>query len=384
MSAEIIRVPDFLRDWPWQRSINPLYEQVRTESEAWVRSFGILNPKSQAAFDRCKIESDSCDLAKLAALSYSYHDRTYLRLGTDLMFLLYLHDEQTDVEDADTTRKLGDIFIDALRNPAKPRPQGEAPIGEIGRQFSARLHKAATPTALTHFLDEMEAYIYSVVDQSTERQQNHIRSIADYFALRRLTGAGLPSFALIEAGMHIPEDVFRHPLLARMREAAAISLCFTNDVYSYNVERAKGHALHNLIPTVMHEKGLPLQSAIDWIGAWHDEHVVAEFLACQAELEKLTFGSADVDRLVRLYVHGLACWIRGADDWSFECERYFGREAAQVREERVVRMFPAFDVARADVVETEGEKGLVRELVEKGVAGLQIEMESAAGGVLVQ
>ncbi|KAK3337682.1 isoprenoid synthase domain-containing protein [Cercophora scortea] len=380
MSAEIIRIPDFLRDWPWQRSINPLYEQVRADSEAWVRSFGLFTPKSQAAFDRCKI-------AKLAALSYSYHDRTYLRLGTDLMYILYVHDEQTDVEDGQTTRQLGDIFVDALRNPDKPRPQGEAPIGEMGRQFSARLHKAATPTALTHFLDEMEAYIYSVVDQSTERQHNHIRSIADYFALRRLTGAALPSFALAEAGLHIPEDVFRHPLLTRMREAAAISLCVANDVYSYNVERAKGHALHNLVPTVMHEKSLPLQSAIDWIGAWHDDHVVAEFLTYQTELEKLTFG-VDVDRQVRAYVHGLACWVRGADDWSFECERYFGREAARVREEKVVKMFPAFDVGRADVVESEGERGLVRELVEKGVAGLEIEMQSAVvgggGGVLVQ
>ena len=48
-----VRVPDLLANWPWTRRINPLYEDVAAEGNAWLRSFSPFNPKSQYAFERC-------------------------------------------------------------------------------------------------------------------------------------------------------------------------------------------------------------------------------------------------------------------------------------------------------------------------------------------
>jgi hypothetical protein len=47
-------LPDPLAQWPWERELNPHYEQVKPASEAWVRSFQFLDVKSQKSFDRCK------------------------------------------------------------------------------------------------------------------------------------------------------------------------------------------------------------------------------------------------------------------------------------------------------------------------------------------
>lgn len=55
------------------------------------------------------------------------------------MSFLYIFDEFTDVESEKTTRKLGEILMDGLRNPHKPRPENESPLGEIARQYVLRL-----------------------------------------------------------------------------------------------------------------------------------------------------------------------------------------------------------------------------------------------------
>ena len=48
-----LHIPDMLANWPWQRRINPLYEEVTAEGNAWLRSLAPFNPKSQIAFEKC-------------------------------------------------------------------------------------------------------------------------------------------------------------------------------------------------------------------------------------------------------------------------------------------------------------------------------------------
>lgn len=56
-------IPDMLAGWPWQRRINPLYEEVSAEGNAWLRSFSPFTAKSQHALERC-------DLGLLASLAF--------------------------------------------------------------------------------------------------------------------------------------------------------------------------------------------------------------------------------------------------------------------------------------------------------------------------
>ena len=57
-----------------------------------------------------------------------------LRVGCELMIILFLIDEYTDVENATKTAEIVDIAIDALKNPQQPRPEGEVILGEVIRQ----------------------------------------------------------------------------------------------------------------------------------------------------------------------------------------------------------------------------------------------------------
>lgn len=58
----------------------------------------------------------------------------HLRIGCDLMNLLFVIDEYTDVEQESAVQEIVDVAIDAIRNPNKPRPAGEVVLGEIARQ----------------------------------------------------------------------------------------------------------------------------------------------------------------------------------------------------------------------------------------------------------
>jgi len=57
-----------------------------------------------------------------------------IRYGSDLMNLLYVFDEFTDIANGKGAGDIRDIVMDALRNPQKPRPEGELLIGEMARK----------------------------------------------------------------------------------------------------------------------------------------------------------------------------------------------------------------------------------------------------------
>ena len=58
----------------------------------------------------------------------------HLRTGCDLMNLFFIVDDTTDASSAEDVRIQADIIMDALRNPHKPRPDGEWVGGELARQ----------------------------------------------------------------------------------------------------------------------------------------------------------------------------------------------------------------------------------------------------------
>ncbi|KAK0624077.1 terpenoid synthase [Immersiella caudata] len=358
MAGKSVKVPDFLRNWPWKRQLSKHYEEAKAESVEWVDGFRAFDPESQDAFNRC-------DFARLAMLSYQFDDLARCRAGADLMSLFYAFDEYSDVEDAAVTRAMADILMDAIRNPDKPRPQGECCLGEMTRQFWTRGRQVSTAMAERHLIETMQQYVDGVVLQSEDRMHDRLRTIDSYWPLRFHTSGCLPAFALAELELEMPEEVYRHPLLERMRDCTVYIVSTTNDVYSYPVERARGHALHNLVTVVMHQMDLSPQAAIDWIADWIDS-LVRDFLRCQADLPSW---GPEIDAQVSKYIDGLGNWVRGNDHWSFESQRYFGTAGAEVRKTRQIYMLPRVETCEARSLAL--REGIV-DVGEHGVAGLQI------------
>lgn len=91
-----------------------------------------------------------------------------------------------------------------------------------------------------------------------------------------------------------------------------------------------------MIPVVMNEYGLHLQSAVDFVGDMCKQSI-DRFNMDRLELP---CWSPEIDRDVAIYVQGLADWIVGSLHWSFETKRYFSKSGREVKKSRVVQLWP--------------------------------------------
>lgn len=63
MSQQRLKIPDPLVGWPWLRTINPHYCEVKADATAWLESFKPFNSKAQAIFNKGDFsEYYSCQL----------------------------------------------------------------------------------------------------------------------------------------------------------------------------------------------------------------------------------------------------------------------------------------------------------------------------------
>jgi Delta6-protoilludene synthase len=67
-----------------------------------------------------------------------------------------------------------------------------------------------------------------VIDEASDRTNGHIRGIADYLKLRRLTSGAYASFFSVELGLDIPDEVMTHPAIESLLSLAAESTVLTN------------------------------------------------------------------------------------------------------------------------------------------------------------
>ncbi|KAJ7798178.1 terpenoid synthase [Mycena leptocephala] len=329
MSPKTLIIPDTLRSWPWPRHINPHYAVCKAESSAWCEAFKAFDARAQKAFNRC-------DFNLLASLAYPLLNRDGCRVGCDLMNLFFVIDEHSDVSTTETVRQQADVVMDAIRNPHTPRPENEWVGGEVARQFWQNAIRTATPPAQRRFVDMFQLYMDSVVQQAEDRHSDYIRDVDSYFQVRRDTIGAKPSFAICEMHMDIPDEIITHPTVVRLSMLCIDMLIIGNDLCSYNVEQAKGDDLHNLVTVVMNQYQMGVQEAMNWISDLHDK-LANDFLETWNDVP--TFGGP-VDREVRIYLDGLGNWVRANDTWSFESERYFGKQGVEIMRTRTVDTLP--------------------------------------------
>ncbi|PIL37703.1 terpene synthase [Ganoderma sinense ZZ0214-1] len=250
----------------------------------------------------------------------------------NIMHLLFVIDEYTDMETTAGAHEISDIVLDALNNTDKPRPNGEVIIGEIVRDFWARGRAISTPQAEKHFIEAMAYYLQGVIQQVDDGDKHSICSIEAYMQVRRKDSAIDACFMPGELHLSIPDEAFYHPVVKELQNASNDLVILDNDIASYNRERATGRETWNILSIAMHQFGLDLYHATEWVAQYHKE-VEARFFDALARMPSF---SPDVDAALREYITCVAAWPRGNDCWRFESERYFGKKGAEVQKTRRV------------------------------------------------
>ncbi|KAI9065747.1 terpenoid synthase [Trametes sanguinea] len=151
-----------------------------------------------------------------------------------------------------------------------------------------------------------------------------VPDLESYIDLRRdASGVKMLLDMIVYAGgLHIPQYVYEHPALRRLREDAGNIIAWSTDVAAF---ARRPHSI-NLISVLMHERRYTPQAASHCAGNLVKD-IIANFLANEISLP--SFGDWDVD--VRAYVRGLRDCIAGTLNWLYETERFFGETAEDVR-----------------------------------------------------
>jgi alpha-muurolene/germacrene-A/gamma-muurolene synthase len=200
----------------------------------------------------------------------------------------------------------------------------------------------------------MQMYFQAVHEEAVFRANRIIPDLQTYIDMRRDTSGCKPVFDLIEYSLNfeLPDSVIDHPVIMALNQSAndlvtwsnvsAVSSVFpayltkrVQDIFSYNVEQARGDT-HNMICVFMVHDGLTLQQAVDRVGELCAQ-TIDEFVENQARVPSW---GGDIDKYVKLYVDGLQAWISGSLNWSFMTKRYFGDDGALVKATRIVDLLP--------------------------------------------
>ncbi|KAG5727529.1 Germacradienol/germacrene D synthase [Termitomyces sp. T112] len=326
--ATKIILPDLVAHCDFTLRYNRHRKQITRETKRWLFKGGNLNGKKRDAFHGLKA-------GLLTAMTYPDAAYPQLRVCNDFLTYLFHLDNLSDDMDNRGTRSTADVVLNSLHHPHTY--YGPERVGKMTRDYYKRMIVTASPGAQQRFIETFDFFFQSVTQQAIDRANGVIPDLESYIALRRDTSGCKPCWALIEYAnnLNIPDEVMEHPIIVSLGEAANDLVTWSNDIFSYNVEQSKGDT-HNMIPVVMNEEGLDLQSAIDFVGNMCRQSI-DRFVEDRANLPSW---GPEIDKDVAVYVNGLADWIVGSLHWSFESERYFGKTGREVKANRVVNLLP--------------------------------------------
>ncbi|KAI0053966.1 terpenoid synthase [Auriscalpium vulgare] len=331
-------LPDLVSHCSFPLIYHPNGDAVANCSLDWMLSFvAHFTPRKMAA-------SRGLLAGELTAFCYNNCSSERLRVVSDFMNFLFHLDNISDGMMARDAKGLSDWVMNAFEWPEgfRPLPGQKGDIEEISaaklaRDFWSRCIVDCPPAVQQRFKSSMNMFFQSVHQQASDRARGIIPDLESYIDIRRDTSGCKPVFDLIEYshGFALPDEVVEHPTIMALNEGANDLVTWSNDIFSFNVEQARGDT-HNMICIFMAHEGATLQEAVDRVGSLCKQ-TIDVFVENQ---RRLPSWGAEIDRMVDLYVFGLQEWIVGALHWSFQTRRYFGADGAEVKRTRVVSVLP--------------------------------------------
>ncbi len=288
---------------------DPLRHQ---RSVAWAERFRLApNEAARRLIDKIHVDD-------LSAAIYVDASPQILDLCTDLLLWFFVSDDQYDERAIGASPLKMEIVFGNFLRILRTGNEREAisPLGQALLDVRTRLVAAGSPSWYARFVSNMELYFEGCLLESRNRAVKRTPEFEEYRTLRRASVGTYPCFDLIEiaGATELPSAVLDNPALPLLRDLASDIIAWVNDIVSYQKESAFSDP-HNIVTVLREECGISVSEAVDKVIEFHNEemqtfHHLAEGV--------LTSGGEPAQR----YVAGLAQWMRGVLDWSFQSERY--------------------------------------------------------------
>jgi 5-epi-alpha-selinene synthase len=258
----------------------------------------------------------------LAARAYPNADLEALTIASDWIGWLCALNNQCDesgvgTRPAQLTRELA-RFGELLQSPRARTGDHDGPLETSLADLLRRMSRRSTPTWMTRFGRDVDAYFDALVWEATNRAQSRTPSLAEYLDMRPRTSAMDHCVDLIELaeGVEVPSDLRASTGIQGLTAKAINAVCWANDLFSLQRELESG-SRHNLVIVLQHERGCSLQAALDTVVELHDAEI-RSFIDLQAQVT----ADRPLEQSTQVYLLGLRSWMRGNLEWSADTARY--------------------------------------------------------------
>ncbi|KAF9021647.1 terpenoid synthase [Hymenopellis radicata] len=223
-----------------KHGLNVHHEEACAESRAWINRFNktVYGPKMRAFMENANFELFS-------TFCYPYAGKDGLRTAMDLTNMLWLYDEFTDTETGQEAYKSASVVEQALRDPNF----------DDGSWLCLERHlDRAGPDTARRAIEHLCSYVQLVGKEAELREREE----------------GIFDLVEICLDINFAQEIFEDPVFISGYNAAMDLTYWANDLYSYDMEQAKGHDGSNAITVIMKSRGLSLQAAVDFLGGYCD------------------------------------------------------------------------------------------------------------------
>ena len=311
-------------DLPFETPVSAHLEYARSRHLRWIWDMGLV--RSQAGFD----EYQSWDLPQAAARTYPHASAEDMVVLMNWFSLAFLFDDQFDANRPDRADRIAEVARELIVTPLRPagsQPRVVCPITLAWAEVWEHLSAGMSLTWQTRFAASWGRFLVAHCEEVdlAARGLAGTLDLAEYTVFRRRT-VGIHHS--IDAGersrrFEVPAQVQAHPLMERMRDLAADTIGFMNDIHSFERERRRGDG-HNLIAVLHRERGGSWQDAADEAYRMTTE-CLREYVELEARVprmcDELGLDEAGRDE-VRLGVEAIQHWINGNYEWALTSGRY--------------------------------------------------------------
>ncbi|KAF8867870.1 isoprenoid synthase domain-containing protein [Infundibulicybe gibba] len=310
-------LPDLIGMCPLKDATNPHYEKAAAESRAWVDSYNIFTDRRRAYFIQGMNEL-------LVSHAYPYAGYEQFRTCCDFVNVLFVVDEVSDDQGGKDAHSTGQVFIKAMEDPTW---DDHSALTKITKEFWERFVRLAGSNVARRFLNHAKDYTECVAKEAELRENGEVLDLEDFIALRRENSAVRLCFSLIEyaLGTNLPQEVYEDPIFQEIYFAGVDLVCWSNDIYSYDMEQAKGLSGNNVMTVLM--KTMTVQEAADYVGVYCKK-IIDIYLSAKDRLH------------LSRYIEAIGSWLIGNLEWSFETQRYFGAAHLDIKRTRLVTLRP--------------------------------------------
>ncbi|MFE0809194.1 7-epi-alpha-eudesmol synthase [Streptomyces sp. NPDC058794] len=311
-------------DLPFDTPVSPHLAPARARHLRWVRERGLV--RSRAGFE----EYESWDLAGAAARTYPHASADDMVVLMNWFSLAFLFDDQFDAGRPDRAERIAEVARELIATPLRPAgtaPRVECPITLAWAEVWEHLSHGMSLTWESRFAASWGRFLVAhceEVDLAAGGRAGTL-GLADYTAFRRRTVGIHHSIDAGERsrGFEVPAAAMAHPLMERLRDLAADTIGFMNDIHSFERERRRGDG-HNLIAVLHRERDCSWREAADEAYRMTTARL-AEYVALEARVpgmcDELGLDAGERAR-VAMGVEAIQHWINGNYEWALTSGRY--------------------------------------------------------------